>query len=192
MTLLLQYPIIFTELRGLSPGRTGITFLFVLAGCLLSIPATQASNNTYLKAVKAALAAGKKPQPELRLPPALWGAPISVVGLLWLGWSGYKSEVIWSVLRTMVLPSHELTRNHEFRVVPALSGIPLGFGTMTIFRVLQNYMVDVYGDLSASALAGMVTVRSVFGAAIPLFGTQSERPFSNIVNVANCDGRSVP
>lgn len=58
--------------------------------------------------------------------------------------------------------------------MPALSGIPLGLGCTMIFRALQTYLVEFYGTLSASALAATVSTRSLFGASIPLYATQSE------------------
>lgn len=92
-----QYPIIFTELRGLSPGRTGIAFLPVFAGCLLSIPISYWSNRAYARAAREAKECGKRPAPELRLHSARIGGPLTVVALLWLGWTGYKPEIIWCV-----------------------------------------------------------------------------------------------
>lgn len=55
---------------------------------------------------------------------------------------------------------------------PAVSGILTGFGLMSIFLQALNYLVDAYLMFAASALAGNTFMRSLFGAAFPLFGRQ--------------------
>ncbi|KJK78143.1 hypothetical protein H634G_06315 [Metarhizium anisopliae BRIP 53293] len=50
--------------------------------------------------------------------------------------------------------------------VPALSGIPLGIGIDLTFMALNNYLTDVYGIYSASALASSVFTRNVLAAVI--------------------------
>ena len=57
-------------------------------------------------------------------------------------------------------------------IVPTLGGIPLGFGFITVFVTLLNYIVDSYLLVSASALAATTVVRSLVASAFPLFTTQ--------------------
>ncbi|GAA6050969.1 hypothetical protein NBRC10513_000882 [Rhodotorula toruloides] len=80
--------------------------------------------------------------PEQRLPPALAGGPMIVVSFLWLGWGG---------------------------IVPTLSGVLQGVGSVLIFRSMQTYLIDAYERNAASALASNVVARSIAGALFPLF-----------------------
>lgn len=57
-------------------------------------------------------------------------------------------------------------------IVPALSGIFTGFGLMSIFLQALNYLVDAYLMFAASAIAGNTFLRSLCGAAFPLFARQ--------------------
>lgn len=66
--------------------------------------------------------------------------------------TGYKESIHWAA--------------------PAVSGILTGFGLMSIFLQALNYIVDAYLMFAASALAGNTFMRSLFGAAFPLFGRQ--------------------
>lgn len=88
-----------------------------------------------------------------------------MVAFLWLGWSGNRRSVPW--------------------IVPTLSGIVQGIGSVLIFvsadefarftsknlpdnrrrsqRSLQTYLIDAYERYSASALASNVVARSISG-----------------------------
>ena len=44
---------------------------------------------------------------------------------------------------------------------------------------MLNYIVDSYGPYSASALAGVILVRSVVGAVFPLFASQMYQRLGN-------------
>jgi hypothetical protein len=48
----------------------------------------------------------------------------------------------------------------------------LAVGFYTIITAILGYVVDSYGHYSASALAGVVLVRNLFGAIFPLFSDQ--------------------
>lgn len=86
--------------------------------------------------------------PEARLWAGVVGGPIFGAGMFWLGWSAYPN-VHW--------------------IVPALAGLPLGLGVMTIFMSSMAYLTDAYGLYAASALAANTVSRSLLGFAFPLF-----------------------
>jgi hypothetical protein len=53
-----------------------------------------------------------------------------------------------------------------------MAGAPFGFGVILVFYSIFNYLVDAYTIYAASALAANSVLRSVFGAAFPLFTAQ--------------------
>lgn len=52
------------------------------------------------------------------------------------------------------------------------AGVPFGFGMVLVFMGAINYLVDAYSVFAASVLAGSSVLRSLFGAAFPLFTAQ--------------------
>jgi hypothetical protein len=55
-------------------------------------------------------------------------------------------------------------------IVPALAGLPVGWGTLTGFLTVIAYIVDVYGSVySASAMGANGLLRFLLGAAFPQF-----------------------
>ena len=56
-------------------------------------------------------------------------------------------------------------------VGPCSSGIPFGFGMVTIYFSANAYIIDAFPGYVASALAAKTVVRSGSGAAMPLFIT---------------------
>jgi hypothetical protein len=56
-------------------------------------------------------------------------------------------------------------------VGPVSSGIPFGFGMVTIYFSANAYIIDAFPGYVASALAAKTVIRSGSGAAMPLFIT---------------------
>jgi hypothetical protein len=54
-------------------------------------------------------------------------------------------------------------------LVSVAAGVPFGFGMLTVFLAVLNYLVDAYTIYAASVLASTTLLRSLFGAAFPLF-----------------------
>ena len=54
-------------------------------------------------------------------------------------------------------------------MVPILAGIPFGTGISQILQSLTTYLMDAYNIYFASAIAATVVLRSICGAAFPLF-----------------------
>ena len=86
--------------------------------------------------------------PEDRLPPAIWGGVLVVIGL-----AGFAAtdgpNVHW--------------------IAPIIFGIPFGVGIIVSFLATIGYLVDSYTIYAASVLAANSVLRSLFGAAFPLF-----------------------
>lgn len=55
---------------------------------------------------------------------------------------------------------------------PVASGVLFGLGMTLIFHSIFNYLIDAYAMHAASALAANTVLRSLFGAAFPLFTRQ--------------------
>lgn len=142
---LAAYPIVFGEVRGWDEGTTGLTFLGVMIGILC---ATVYTIPMYQRYKRKSLQSQGHLSPEDRLPDAFLGAIALPVGLFWFAWTNSPS-IHW--------------------MVPIAAGIPFGFGMVTVFLAVLNYLVDAYTIYAASVLAANSLLRSMFGAAFPLF-----------------------
>ena len=89
--------------------------------------------------------------PEQRLPPSLVGSVLLPIGLFWFAWTN-GPNVHW--------------------VVPIIASAPFGAGMIFVFLSSLNYLIDSYTVYAASVLAANSILRSLFGAAFPLFTEQ--------------------
>ncbi len=91
---------------------------------------------------------GGRALPEDRLPPAIWGGVLIVIGL-----AGFAAtdgpNVHW--------------------IAPIIFGVPFGTGVIVVFLAVLGYLIDSYTIYAASVLAANSVLRSLFGAAFPLF-----------------------
>ncbi|OHE93784.1 major facilitator superfamily transporter [Colletotrichum orchidophilum] len=146
--LFAAFPIVFQRGRGWSPGVGGLAFLGVAVGMIAAVVYTGFDSRRYLKV---SAAHGGFAPPEARLPPSMVGACLLPIGLFWFAWTN-GPEVHWIV-----------------------SIIASGFfaaGLVLVFLSLLNYLIDSYVIFAASVLAANSVMRSLFGAAFPLFTTQ--------------------
>lgn len=139
------YPIVFQQVRGWSEGIGGLPFLGVAVGQVLGIAFSGYANKWYLKSAQKH---GGIAPAEARLPPAFLGAVAVPIGLFWFAFTNSPS-VHW--------------------ISPVLAGVPFGFGFCILFLVVTNYLIDSYTVFAASVLAANTVLRSLFGAAFPLF-----------------------
>jgi multidrug resistance protein len=139
------YPIIFQKIRGWDEGLGGLSFLGILVGILSSIPSMFIGHARYQKK---ALNGPKRLAPETRLPDCFIASIALPIGLFWFAWTNSPS-IHW--------------------IVPILAGIPFGYGCIMVFLPCLNYLVDSYTIYAASVLAANSALRSMFGAAFPLF-----------------------
>lgn len=141
------FPIIFAQTRGWAPEISALAFLGMTIGMALSIAFLLYDQKRYRALT---LATGSAP-PESRLPPAMIGACFLPVGLFWFAWTN-GPDVAW--------------------IVPIIASGVFGAGLVLVFLSLTNYLIDSYAIYAASALAASAFMRSVFGAAFPLFATK--------------------
>jgi len=146
---LTAYPLVFQGVHGMNMGVGGLPFFGMVTGQLLAgifIFIRQPSYQRKLAANNGV------PVPEWRLPEVVVGGTSFAAGIFWFGWTGYTPDIHWAV--------------------PACSGILIGFGLLSIFLQALNYLVDSYLMFAASAIAANTILRSLFGAAFPLFAQQ--------------------
>ncbi|KAI2601820.1 MFS general substrate transporter [Hypoxylon sp. NC1633] len=141
-----SYAYIYSTIYRFNPRQIGLCYIPVIVGFLFGV-----LTFGFFDAIKYQKAARLKKEivPEHRLYAALFGSGFVPIGLFWYAWAPHES-VHW--------------------IVPALAGLPVGWGTLTGFLTAIAYIVDVYGSAnSASAVAANGLLRFLLGAAFPQF-----------------------
>ena len=136
------FPIVFEQGRHWSQGVSGLSYVGVLVGQLISMFFYVFLEVNYQK--KIATNPGKS-KPEGRLQPAMIGAVLLPIGLFWFAWSTYP---------------------HVHWIVSILGGAIFGFGQVLLYISLINYVVDAYTVYAASALAANAILRGLFATAL--------------------------
>lgn len=144
--LFAAFPIVYQQQRGWSPGIGGLSFIGVAIGMLIAVTySIFYDNKRYLKVANQN---GGMAPPEARLPPCIIGGIAIPIGLFWFAWTNSPS-LPWAA--------------------SVAAGIPFGFGMVLVFLGIMNYLIDAYVIYAASVLAASAVIRSLFGAAFPLF-----------------------
>ncbi|KAL0930658.1 MFS multidrug transporter [Colletotrichum truncatum] len=143
--LFAAFPIVYQQERGWSQGIGGLAFLGIMVGMIFAIIYTIPENGRYQRVQ--ANNNGYAP-PEARLPPATVGCIAVPIGLFWFAWTN-QTSIHW--------------------MVSIAAGVPFGFGMVLLFLSIMNYLIDAYTIFAASVLAANSVIRSLFGAAFPLF-----------------------
>lgn len=141
------YPIVFSGRYGWKQGPSGLAFLGIGVGVLLSIPTSHFGNKLYLRQ-KHKREDPDLPHPEGRLPFAILASALAPISAFWFAWSGTEG-VHW--------------------IVPVLSGVPFGWSMVTLFVGLLGYLAETYLEVVASCLASATVMRSLFAFGFPLF-----------------------
>ena len=139
------YPIIFQIVRGWSEGKSGLAFLGILVGILMAETYTFPMFIRYKK--KFLAAAPDILPPEARLPDSFLGAIALPVGLFWFAWTSVP-QIHW--------------------MSPVAAGVPFGFGMVSVFIPVFNYLIDTYTVFASSVLAANLLLRSIFGTVFPI------------------------
>ncbi|KAM0220178.1 hypothetical protein ACHAPQ_003135 [Fusarium lateritium] len=142
------FPIIYQKGKGYSAGKTGLMFIPVAVGVLLSAACSPFVNNHYISLVKKH---NGHPPAEVRLIPMMISCWCIPIGLFIFAWTSY-ADLSWAG--------------------PAMGGFPVGFGFIFLYNSANNYLVDSYQHQAASALAAKTCIRSFWGAAVVLFTEQ--------------------
>ncbi|KAF2761513.1 MFS general substrate transporter [Pseudovirgaria hyperparasitica] len=145
------FPQVYQLGRGWSQGISGLAFVGVAVGMLIAMVYNFYDNERYIQVVEAE---GGFAPPEARLPPVIIGSFALPIGLFWFAWTN-SPNIHW--------------------LVSIAAGVPFGFGMVLVFMSIMNYLIDAYTIFAASVLAANSILRSLFGAAFPLFTTQMFR-----------------
>ncbi|KAI0295170.1 MFS polyamine transporter [Multifurca ochricompacta] len=143
------FPVIFVRIHHFTIQHDGLIFIGVGIGSAMATLANIWLLRPYPRLLKEWRG---YPPPEARLPSAMIGGPLLAISIFLLGWTGNYESVPW--------------------YVPALSTIPLGASIALVFMSCLSYLVDTYLMYSASAFAANTMMRSIVGAAFPLFTVQ--------------------
>ncbi len=144
------FPIVYRLGRHWNEGVGGLPFIAVAIGVFSAVLYVVLYDNP--KYMKRVVASGVGyTTPEARLPMAMIGGIVLPIGLFWFAWTNSPS-VPWAS--------------------SVVASIPFGFGMVLIFLSITNYLIDSYTIFAASVLAGSGILRSLIGAAFPLFTTQ--------------------
>ncbi|KZF23887.1 putative MFS transporter [Xylona heveae TC161] len=144
--LFTTFPAVFEETYGWGPGIAGLAYLGLGLGMIFSIALFGLLSDKLLNQPRG----GTVERPELRLLLMMWLSPMVPVGFFWYGWSAHY---------------------HTHWIVPILGTFFIGLSSFLILMPAQIYLVDAFGSkAAASALAGNVVLRSLFGAFLPLAG----------------------
>ncbi|KAJ5625610.1 hypothetical protein N7510_001919 [Penicillium lagena] len=143
------YPIIFQDIRGWGLGLSGLAFLGIGIGTLITI-ACEPLIRRMINSHKIDPETGKV-YPEAMVSVVCICAILIPIGELWFAWTGSPASIPW--------------------IVPLLAGIPFGAGNTGVFIYASNYLTYSYGMYAASALAGNSVIRSILGGVMPIAGT---------------------
>ncbi|EFE42585.1 hypothetical protein TRV_02666 [Trichophyton verrucosum HKI 0517] len=88
-----------------------------------------------------------QPLPENRLIPTIPGMALFLVGLFIYGWT---------------------SQHHVHWIVPTLATSLCGFSLASSTTPIMNYLVDIFGDRSASAVAAVLPMRYLMGTFLPV------------------------
>ncbi|PHH79742.1 hypothetical protein CDD82_2199 [Ophiocordyceps australis] len=141
------FPIVYQRGRGWSPGIGGLAFIGIAVGMFLAVMGTILDNRRYQRLLAKNMG---RAVPEARLPPSLVGSVLLPVGLFWFAWTN-GPNVHW--------------------VVSIIGTAFFAAGLLLVFLSLTTYLIDSYVMFAASVLAANSVLRSLFGAAFPLFTT---------------------
>ncbi|KAK9385316.1 major facilitator superfamily domain-containing protein [Lipomyces mesembrius] len=138
------YPVVFAEGKHFKIGPIGLMFIPIAVSAMIA----PLVNRHYIKMVEKY---NGRPPAKVRLIPMMFGCWLIPIGLFIFTWTSYP-RLIW--------------------VGPCLAGFPCGLGFCLLYNSANNYLVDSYQHHAASALAAKTFLRSIWGAAVPLFTIQ--------------------
>ena len=142
-----SYPIAFREVRGWALGPSGLPYLGMIIGVFIGAAVVITHTRTIF--ARSTRANNGIVIPEQRLPLMIAGGCILPVGLFIFAWTS-DPRIHW--------------------IGMVIGSVPVGMGMYMVFVQCLNYIVDVYTIIANSAIGANTFVRSLFGAAFPLFG----------------------
>ncbi|KAL8921019.1 MAG: hypothetical protein Q9208_005910 [Pyrenodesmia sp. 3 TL-2023] len=146
-----SFPIVFVDIYQFSGGTEGLAFLGMLIGSFIIMVPFFYYNHRF---VEPQFNENDQLRPEIRLQPAMVGAFFIPVCLFWFGWSA-RPSVHW--------------------IMPIIGSTFFSMGSFLLFMAVFSYLGDAYPKYVASVFAGNDLIRSVVGAAFPLFANSMYR-----------------
>jgi hypothetical protein len=138
---------VYIQTYGWSPELCGLSFLGIGLGNFLGIAfVARTSDATIVRLTKRNNGVY---EPEFRLPTCVFFGFLIPISFFWYGWTSYY---------------------HVHWIVPIIGLLPFGCGAMGIFAPIQTYLIDSFPQHAASAVAGLTSLRCLFGAVLPLAG----------------------
>ncbi|KAK9356406.1 MFS general substrate transporter [Lipomyces doorenjongii] len=145
-------PYIFMTVYDFSIGDSGLVFVAIGVGVLLSLAIAFVIDRIWYQPVARTMPVGEIPRAELRLYCGFVGSVLLPVSLFWIGWSSRRS-IHW--------------------IVPTIGAVPFGCSLTLLFFAVATYLVDCYTHLyGASALAANNMLRYLVASVFPLFTRQ--------------------
>lgn len=148
-SFLSAFPVEFQEERGWNQLVGNLPFLATLVGILVGAFVNVLSSEKYY--YKRWEQNNKRPVPEARLPPMMFGSIFFAGGLFIFGWTSDRN-IHW--------------------IAPLIGVVCVGIGFFTIFQSALNYLIDTFQRYAASAIAANTFLRSALAGAFPLFISQ--------------------
>lgn len=142
------FPLVFGGGHHFNSGEVGQAFLGLVIGPIIGCCFHFLQEHYYRRRVRQNDGNGA---PEARMWMGMAGSIMIPVALFWFAWTSYPS-IPW--------------------IVPIIASGLFGLGIYIVILGILNYIVDSYQTYSASALAGIIFVRNIVGAAFPLFAEQ--------------------
>ncbi|KAI8957438.1 MFS general substrate transporter [Daldinia sp. FL1419] len=140
---------VFQEVYGFSESESGLIYIATTIGTISGMIMCRFTLDFFLLRGFSMKKpdANAIPRPENRLIPTIPAMVAFPAGLLIYGWS-LEKRLHW--------------------VVPALATVLYGFSLSSSVTPIMNYLVDIFGDRSASAVAACLPLRYIGGAFLPV------------------------
>jgi hypothetical protein len=150
-TFLNGYTYIFDDNYNLSQGLGGLCFVGIIIGLFSAsalVPLIYKWAKRDLKKIQAA--GGERLPPEFRLWYSMLGGSFALpVSLFWMAWTARPEIPIWS---------------------PLAASVVCGYGILTIFITIYQYLIDAYETFAASALVSVTVIRYVVSGGMAVAG----------------------
>lgn len=140
------FPIVFRGEHHWSQATGGLAFIGIAFGMAFALMYMLWENKRYNRV--ALMSPNGRAPPEARLPVCMIAAVVTPIGLFWFAWSN-GLEIHW--------------------IVCIIGSSLFGFGNVLLTLGCMNYLIDAYVIYAASVMAASTTLRSILGAAFPLF-----------------------
>ncbi|CAG7975962.1 unnamed protein product [Penicillium nalgiovense] len=149
-TFLAGYISIYHIASHFSPTSTALAFLGILVGVLLSLLILPISMWLLRREIYRSRGRGEhRPDPEISLYMAMFGAPAVPISLFWMGWTTRLEISYWS---------------------PLVASVFYGFGTLCVFVSAYQYVSDAFESHATSALSSLQMTRLVGAGVMAIVG----------------------